>query len=183
MAFPANESQVLIGTRDAFNNSDTADFVIKCRDQKFHVHKIILPMRGGFLAGLVSPHFKEHALSEATLEEHQPEVIRAVLQTVYCVKYDCPTSVPAAYFEAQLYAAADFFQLPHLKDISLLRFQHALDWGRDDGDDDEDDDEWMEDNDVSMASDVASVDETGASIEEEDEEGVWLAGRPRKHSR
>lgn len=107
-----------------FDASKHPDVEIKCRSSTFKVHKCILSSHGGFF-NLVCKNtaFKEGKTGVITLDNDDPDVVLAVLNFLYGLPYLATSDdQSAATFHAQIYAAAEFYQLPELKETACQNF-------------------------------------------------------------
>lgn len=56
------------------------------------------------------------------VDSDDPQVIEAVLQSLYCIEYTVPSGRAAAPFHASVYSAADFYQLDALRNHARDNF-------------------------------------------------------------
>ncbi|KAL9059856.1 MAG: hypothetical protein Q9162_000926 [Coniocarpon cinnabarinum] len=106
------------GVRSLFETSQFSDLEIHCRDRIFKVHKAILACQGGFFSIIGKNGFQEDEKKSIKLHEDDPDIILSLLQYLYGMEYNTPEETEKAVFQANLYAAADFYQLPLLKKIA-----------------------------------------------------------------
>lgn len=94
-----------------FNNDELSDFVLKCGEQSFFVHKAVLSARSDFFAGMIRSNLKESKESTAKIEDVEPDILELVLRYMYSGEF------PQLSMETiqNVYTAADRFGIESLK--------------------------------------------------------------------
>ncbi|KAE9980861.1 hypothetical protein EG328_011997 [Venturia inaequalis] len=122
------------------------DLTVIYNGQKHEHHKIILCSQSGFFAKALN-NFKEAATNIVELHHDNPEVLDAMFSYLGSCGYQYQARLLEAtenwednvrnlvheelYFHAEVYAAADFFDIPALKKLAAKQFRRAVDPIRD----------------------------------------------------
>ena len=112
------------GIQHIFNNSLDSDLTVRCQGVDIKVHRVIIACQGGYFANAVKDIFKEgqDKLIELS-DEDDPQVIKALLGYLYGLSWAVPDGYRPAIFEAAMYAAGDYYQLPTVKDRAAHNFK------------------------------------------------------------
>lgn len=94
-----------------FNNCENHDFVLKCGERNFHVHKAILTARSDFFAGMFRCNMKETTEGTGKIENIEPDILEIVLRYMYNGEL-AMLSMKSLH---KVYAAADRFGVDSLK--------------------------------------------------------------------
>lgn len=94
-----------------FNSDENSDFVLKCGERSFHVHKGVLSARSEFFAAMFRSNMKESNEGTGKIEELEPDILELVLRYIY------NGEIPEISMEClkKVYAAADRFAVEPLK--------------------------------------------------------------------
>lgn len=66
-----------------FNNCENHDFVLKCGERNFYVHKAVLTARSDFFAGIFRCNMKETTEGTGKIENIEPYILEIVLRYMY----------------------------------------------------------------------------------------------------
>ncbi|KAK5710260.1 hypothetical protein LTR17_019030 [Elasticomyces elasticus] len=114
----------------AFLNPKHSDLIIRCADDRWTVHKVIVCAQSPVLAKACEGRFKEAEEGLITLQEDDPRVVEAMLQFIYTLDFDdsCHdvdvVEMPAIVFNVNVHIAADKYDIPALRKLTASKF-HA----------------------------------------------------------
>lgn len=94
-----------------FNNGKSSDFVLKCGEKSFSVHKTVLSARSDFFEGMFRSNMKEANDGIGKIEDLEPEILELVLRYMYTGE------IPELSMKSlhDVYAAADRFAVESLQ--------------------------------------------------------------------
>ncbi|PGH08560.1 hypothetical protein GX51_01079 [Blastomyces parvus] len=118
-----------------YTSSKFTDFTIQVADKSFRVHKIVICSHSEYFLRMLNGEWKETAEDVITLKD-DPRTIEAMINFMYGFDYTNSYGghiSPMIVF-AKLYAAAEFYGIPVLKEQVKTKFTAAArtDWDRDD---------------------------------------------------
>ncbi|KAI9726484.1 MAG: hypothetical protein M1828_001306 [Chrysothrix sp. TS-e1954] len=118
---------------DRFDNPEFSDLTIRCHGRDFAVHKTIVCPQSSYLHAAMKHGMEEQVNSLIVLEEHEVEVVRAVLHYLYRGTYDFETysavdgtEMSALEFHVRVFLAADYFDVPTLQHEASTRYRTSL---------------------------------------------------------
>ncbi|KAK4961874.1 hypothetical protein LTR10_002367 [Elasticomyces elasticus] len=122
------QAPLINALKKAFQNSKHSDLIIRCADNRWDVHKLIVCSQSPVLAKACEGAFKEAEEGLITLHEDDPWVVEAMLEFIYTLDFDDSYSdiaeTPPIVFTVNLHMAADKFDIPGLRKLTALKF-HA----------------------------------------------------------
>lgn len=120
-----------------FNNDEHSDFVLKCGEKSFFVHKAVLAARSDFFAGMLRSNMKERNESTGKIENVEPDILELVLRYMYSGEL-AQLSMETT---PKVYNAADRFGVEPLKVKCYSLLVSNLLTGDDENSDKEDEEE------------------------------------------
>ncbi|KAL1583206.1 hypothetical protein WHR41_07960 [Cladosporium halotolerans] len=123
MAPPHKESTDLnknfrsLQPRDIFS-----DVTLTCQGQEIKAHKLILYAQSAYFRKLLGGPFMEGHASTIDFPEDQPAVLKAIVHFLYTNGFSlsfAPTGMEPSVFGVHVYAAADKYNVPALRDLVL----------------------------------------------------------------
>ncbi|KAK3640303.1 hypothetical protein LTR56_011899 [Elasticomyces elasticus] len=122
------QAPLINALKNAFHNPKHSDLIIRCADNRWTVHKVIVCSQSPVLAKACEGRFKEAEEGLITLQEDDPRVVEAMLQFIYTLDFDdsCHDAdeMPAIVFNVNVHIAADKFDIPVLRKLTAFKF-HA----------------------------------------------------------
>ncbi|KND89229.1 Kelch repeat and BTB domain-containing protein 4 [Tolypocladium ophioglossoides CBS 100239] len=118
-----------------FNQETYSDAVVRCNEQQFRVHRLVLSAHSEFFATMFSGAWKlqkEESLVE--LKEVDESVVEAMLRFMYHFDYSNINGASTMIFNAQVYGIAERYIIPSLKEHSAEKFRTAVSSGWNMGD-------------------------------------------------
>ena len=94
-----------------------ADLEIKCEDQTFHVHRVLLAAASPYFLAMFQNDMTEASSRRIGLREIKPKVLKAALEWIYKSNLDVKVFKDDPDFAGDLLAAAEMYQLEKLKKI------------------------------------------------------------------
>ena len=94
-----------------------ADLEIKCEDQTFHVHRVLLAAASPYFLAMFQNDMTEASSRRIGLREIKPKVLKAALEWIYKSNLDVKVFKDDPDFAGDLLAAAEMYQLDKLKKI------------------------------------------------------------------
>ena len=94
-----------------------ADLQLKCEDQIFHVHRVLLAAASPYFQTMFQNDMTEARAGCIELREIKPKVLKTALKFVYESKIDVKDFKDDSDFSGELLAAAEMYQLENLKKI------------------------------------------------------------------
>ncbi|KAL1969168.1 hypothetical protein VTN77DRAFT_422 [Rasamsonia byssochlamydoides] len=106
------------GLTHLFNSPKFSDFTIFVEGRMFHAHKAILSCYSAYFYNLFKSDWKETASNTITLTDDNPYAVEAMLQHLYGMDYIVAyhPGLSIELFDAKVYAIAEKFGIPSLKD-------------------------------------------------------------------
>ncbi|KAK5701415.1 hypothetical protein LTR17_022608 [Elasticomyces elasticus] len=122
------QAPLINALKNAFHNPKHSDLIIRCVDNRWDVHKVIVCSQSPVLAKACEGAFKEAEEGLITLQEDDPRVVEAMLQFIYTLDFDdsCHDvdEMPAIVFNVYVHIAADKYDIPALRKLTASKF-HA----------------------------------------------------------
>lgn len=112
-----------------FNSNLYSDVEVRCSDgTTYPAHKAIICPQSAVLANACNPNhaFKEARENVVALEQDDPATVHALLVFLYDHCYTAPAD-GAMLFHARMYAMAEFYQVPALKELAKRCFREEVD--------------------------------------------------------
>ncbi|KAF2139161.1 uncharacterized protein K452DRAFT_311088 [Aplosporella prunicola CBS 121167] len=106
-----------------------SDFVIRCHNKEYRVHRNILSAQSKFFENVCKPEsgFKESQSSSIDLNDENPEIVKAMLDYLYRFKYDLQNAsndpTINMLFHTRVYAAGEFYGIEKLKHAAIAHFR------------------------------------------------------------
>ncbi|EXK76843.1 hypothetical protein FOQG_18428 [Fusarium oxysporum f. sp. raphani 54005] len=132
-SMPASASY--IDQTSSYYNQDTfSDAIVRCGEQKFKVHKLILSAHSPFFAKMLTGPWKESSENVIKLDDVEPSVVEAILWFMYHFDYSNLHGASTMVFNAQVYSVAEMYGIPALKAHAKNKFRVAINsgWSMDD---------------------------------------------------
>ncbi|KAK5674684.1 hypothetical protein LTS10_012685 [Elasticomyces elasticus] len=122
------QAPLINALKNAFHNPKHSDLIIRCADNRWTVHKVIVCAQSPVLAKACEGGFKEAEEGLITLHEEDPRVVEAMLQFIYTLDFDDSyhnvVEMPAIVFNVNVHIAADKYDIPALRKLTASKF-HA----------------------------------------------------------
>ncbi|QVM07886.1 hypothetical protein D8B26_002583 [Coccidioides posadasii str. Silveira] len=107
-----------------------ADLTIRVADEEFKVHKVIVCGQSEFFSRMFSSDWKENVNNEVKLGEVDPSAVEAMIHFMYGIDYDSSGSsrgrVSPLFFNAQIYALAEEYEVQKLKELAKEKFATSV---------------------------------------------------------
>ena len=100
-----------------FDSEFLTDLQLKCEDETFHVHKVILAAASPYFEAMFQHDMTEARSGSIELREVKPNVIKTVLEWIYKNKLDVKDFKDDPDRAGDLLASAEMYQLDELKKI------------------------------------------------------------------
>ena len=116
-----------------FLSKEMSDVQIKCGDQTFDAHQVILSARSPVFRTMLQTEMKERRTGLIEIKELNPNIILEVLKFIYTGKLCISDKAPDSNFVAGILEAADKYQLDILAEmcgdilLSTITPENALD--------------------------------------------------------
>ncbi|KAK4900857.1 hypothetical protein LTR27_002040 [Elasticomyces elasticus] len=121
------QAPLINALKNAFHDPKHSDLIIRCADNRWDVHKVIVCSQSPVLAKACEGAFKEAEEGLITLQEEDPRVVEALLQFIYTLDFDdsCHDvdEMPAIVFTVDVHIAADKFDIPGLRKLTASKFR------------------------------------------------------------
>ncbi|KAI8633609.1 BTB/POZ protein [Xylariaceae sp. FL1651] len=129
------DNSLYASLRKYFDNDVFSDATIRCGEQEFKVHALILSAQSEFFAKSFSGPWKEsQGGKQINLEDVDVSVVEAMLYFMYHFEYSNVYGASTMVFNAQVYSIADRYIVPALKKYAKEKFSSAIrcGWSMDD---------------------------------------------------
>jgi len=103
-------------------SEEQTDVIIKCANKEFRCHKIILTSRSQVFKTMLDSNMKEKETGSIEIKDMKLEVFEDLLNYIYCG--EAPKIDEHA---GELFAAADLYQLEHLKELCEVKLCAGID--------------------------------------------------------
>ncbi|CAF9907283.1 hypothetical protein IMSHALPRED_005490 [Imshaugia aleurites] len=121
------QAQFAMGPARLFNSGDYFDLTVKCVDHEWKVHRAVLCPRSKFFTNACKDGFQEGISHVIELKEDDPALLNELLTACYRCDYDDTVSGNNKLdFNARMYALADKYDIPFLKELSKDMFRAQL---------------------------------------------------------
>ena len=110
-------------------SKEMSDVQIKCGDQTFDCHKMILSARSPVFSRMLQSEMKEKASGVVDLTDTRPEVVKELLKFIYsgtCYNDKEEEPEPGVDIVCELLEAADKYELEHLKKMCEYTLSSSL---------------------------------------------------------
>ena len=67
----------------SFNDQASSDFIVKCQDKEFYVHKYILKQQSEYFDRLLNNNFVERENNFVAIDDFEPEIVEILLRYLY----------------------------------------------------------------------------------------------------
>ncbi|KAK5707674.1 hypothetical protein LTR97_000212 [Elasticomyces elasticus] len=128
------QAPLIDALKNAFHNPKHSDLIIRCADDRWDVHKVIVCAQSPVLAKACEGSFKEAEEGLITLHEEDPSVVEAMLQFIYTLNFDDScfdiAETSGIVFTVNVHIAADKYDIPTLRKLTVSKFrdQAATGW-------------------------------------------------------
>ncbi|PVH90219.1 hypothetical protein DM02DRAFT_548234, partial [Periconia macrospinosa] len=117
-------------------SSSLSDGAIKCEDQEFKIHKLVLSAQSNYFSKAFDGEWKESANGIIDLQGDEVCAIEAMLEFMYTHDYNAigEGSSSPMLFNIKVYSLADKYDVPELKSLAENKFKDAVEncWDMDD---------------------------------------------------
>ena len=121
----ARQASVAEDLKKFYLSKEMSDVQIKCGDQTFDCHKVILSARSPVFNRMLLSEMKEKASGVVDLTDTTPEVVRELLEFIYtgncCIDGNADPEIVCGLLEA-----ADKYELEHLKEMCQYTLSSAV---------------------------------------------------------
>ncbi|KAK5124144.1 hypothetical protein LTR85_001847 [Meristemomyces frigidus] len=130
------QAKVRDGEKCLQRDEALTDFVIVCADRKWNVHRVVLGLHSPVLAKAITGAFRESAVREMHLAEHDPDCVDALIDYAYKLEYPLPRigvdrdnddNLNSLSLHVKVCILADKYDIPHLKTIAIKNFEAEID--------------------------------------------------------
>ncbi|RDI86401.1 hypothetical protein Vi05172_g3476 [Venturia inaequalis] len=117
--------------RQKFESGEDSDVTLRAEDGTiFKLHKVIITGQSKFFKKACHPeHFKEGVDNFVDLESGDSAILEMLLEYLYVLDYDDRAMEPeqgALITNAEIYAAADFYDIPSLKTVAQAKMKRCV---------------------------------------------------------
>ncbi|KAK5741665.1 hypothetical protein LTR17_003871 [Elasticomyces elasticus] len=117
------------GFKELYQSGRYSDLTLVCGKKRFKVHKCVLDTQSTVFRKMLGGDFKEAEQNKIKLEDDMPDVLAALLHYLYHTAL--PTAAPGitkaqSNFMVWVYAIADKYDVPGLRDLATARFAEIL---------------------------------------------------------
>ena len=78
-----NEDSIPTSIARSFNDQASSDFIVKCQDKEFYVHKYILKQQSEYFDRLLNNNFVERENNFVAIDDFEPEIVEILLRYLY----------------------------------------------------------------------------------------------------
>ena len=78
-----NEGSIPTNIARSFNDQASSDFIVKCQDKEFYVHKYILKQQSEYFDRLLNNNFVERENNFVAIDDFEPEIVEILLRYLY----------------------------------------------------------------------------------------------------
>ena len=125
----ARQASVAEDLKKFYLSKEMSDVQIKCGDQTFDCHKVILSARSPVFNRMLLSEMKEKASGVVDLTDTRPEVVKELLKFIYtgtCYIDADEEPEPGLEIVCELLEAADKYELEHLKKMCEYTLSSSL---------------------------------------------------------
>ncbi|KAK2616715.1 hypothetical protein QQS21_000327 [Conoideocrella luteorostrata] len=117
-----------------FNTDSLSDVVIVCANETMKAHRVILATHSSYFEKALSGNWVESSSNRIEIKDFDPRVIEAMLRFMYSFDYNNDSGISSMIYDAQVYQAADKYDVPGLKKLAQKKFKSAIStgWSSDD---------------------------------------------------
>ncbi|OCL06890.1 hypothetical protein AOQ84DRAFT_378197 [Glonium stellatum] len=124
-------SYMTAGLMRYFDSAEFSDLIVRCRDDEYHVHRIIMCSQSQFFAKACAERFKDFKPPIIDLSADDPEAIDAMLQYCYQLDYadkflglnSTGYTIYTLTPHIDVYLIAEKYCIPGLKKLAVDKFE------------------------------------------------------------
>ncbi|GAB0137877.1 hypothetical protein EsDP_00006130 [Epichloe bromicola] len=115
--------------QEHFNTDSLSDVVIVCDGDTTKAHRVILATHSPYFAKALTGNWAESSSNKIEIKDFDSSVVEAMLRFMYFFDYNNDSGISSMLYDAQVYQAADKYDIPALKKHARQKFKSAISTG------------------------------------------------------
>ncbi|KAF5597192.1 kelch 8 [Fusarium pseudoanthophilum] len=109
-----------------YNNKCLSDVLVRCGDQEFAVHSLVLFCHSDYFKRQLTGPWKESEDKTIEIKDFDANIVGAMLRFLYSFDYDVPPNTRTMIFHAQVYQIGDKYGIETLKKHAINKFESVV---------------------------------------------------------